>query len=184
MANLELAQSADHVGKVDLSQVIHMYRGQLVAYFVRAGFGADAEDLAHDVIVKARQRQRWVEEAKVPAYVAQMARRKGVDAHRRRGTKKRDHTRVLSIDAAGVADRAAAVVDQRPDPQRALELQAKVQKLLAGLSRAERELVTLVFVQDYTYEEIARQRGKKVGSIRTAVHRIKDKLRNAIGGVQ
>jgi RNA polymerase sigma-70 factor (ECF subfamily) len=52
-----------------------------------------------------------------------------------------------------------------------------IQQLLAPLSPFERYIITAREVEDIPFEELAEITGKRSGSLRTAVHRIKEKIR-------
>jgi RNA polymerase sigma factor (sigma-70 family) len=61
-------------------------------------------------------------------------------------------------------------------------LQPKLAAVLARLSAADRDLLLLIAWADLTYEESAQALGVPVGTVRSRLHRIRTKVRRALGG--
>ena len=59
----------------------------------------------------------------------------------------------------------------------------RIAAVLAGLSRAERDLLLLIAWADLTYEEAAEALGLPMGTVRSRLHRVRKKIRRAFGGV-
>jgi RNA polymerase sigma-70 factor (ECF subfamily) len=60
------------------------------------------------------------------------------------------------------------------------ELRAKIEKLLAGLPDALRELFVLRHVNEFAYEEIADIKGLPVGTVKNRVFQAKELLRRKL----
>jgi RNA polymerase sigma-70 factor (ECF subfamily) len=65
----------------------------------------------------------------------------------------------------------------------AQQLQPRLAAVLARLSQAERDLLLLVAWTDLTYEETALSLGIPVGTVRSRLHRVREKVRRALGGI-
>ncbi|GAA2598328.1 RNA polymerase sigma factor [Actinomadura fulvescens] len=61
-------------------------------------------------------------------------------------------------------------------------LQPRLAAVLGRLSTAERDLLLLIAWADLTYEEAAQALGVPMGTVRSRLHRIRKKLRRALGG--
>ncbi|GII44585.1 DNA-directed RNA polymerase sigma-70 factor [Planotetraspora silvatica] len=61
-------------------------------------------------------------------------------------------------------------------------LQPKLAAVLARLSAADRDLLLLIAWADLTYEEAAQALGVPIGTVRSRLHRIRTKVRRALGG--
>ncbi|SDQ58519.1 RNA polymerase sigma factor [Thermostaphylospora chromogena] len=62
-------------------------------------------------------------------------------------------------------------------------MQPRLAKILVTLSAAERNLLLLVAWADLSYEEAAVALGIPVGTVRSRLHRVRAKVRRALGGV-
>ncbi|RSN12711.1 RNA polymerase subunit sigma-70 [Nonomuraea sp. WAC 01424] len=63
------------------------------------------------------------------------------------------------------------------------QLQPRLAKALTRLSAGERDLLLLVAWADLTYEDAARALGVPVGTVRSRLHRLRVKVRRALGGI-
>ncbi|MFC4591423.1 RNA polymerase sigma factor [Sphaerisporangium corydalis] len=81
------------------------------------------------------------------------------------------------------AERPGAFDERSADRVTAESLQPALARALSGLSSRERDLLLLVAWTDLTYEEVALALGLPIGTVRSRLHRVRAKLRRALGGV-
>ncbi|MBB6344489.1 RNA polymerase sigma factor [Nonomuraea muscovyensis] len=99
-----------------------------------------------------------------------------VVAQHRRAERRRNHAlSKVSAERPGTFDERSA------DRVTAEQLQPKLARALTRLSAAERDLLLLVAWADLTYEEAAVALGVPVGTVRSRLHRLRVKLRRALG---
>ncbi len=72
-------------------------------------------------------------------------------------------------------------VDEISDRITAARLRPILLKVLAGLSQADRDLVLLVAWAELSYAQVAEALEIPVGTVRSRLHRVRDKVRRAIG---
>ncbi len=100
-----------------------------------------------------------------------------VVAQHRRAERRRNHALAkVSPERPGTFDERSA------DRVTAEQLQPRLAKALTALSAAERDLLLLVAWADLTYEEAALALGVPVGTVRSRLHRLRAKVRRALGG--
>ncbi|MEU7740515.1 RNA polymerase sigma factor [Nonomuraea sp. NPDC049158] len=81
------------------------------------------------------------------------------------------------------AERPGSFDDRSADRVTAEQLQPRLARALTSLSAAERDLLLLVAWADLTYEDAALALGVPVGTIRSRLHRLRVKVRRALGGI-
>jgi RNA polymerase sigma-70 factor (ECF subfamily) len=101
---------------------------------------------------------------------------KVVAQHRR--TERR---RVQAMAKVGV-ERPGAFDERSAERITAEQLQPRLARALTLLNAAERDLLLLVAWTDLTYEEAAIALGVPVGTVRSRLHRLRVKVRRALGG--
>ncbi|NRQ38681.1 RNA polymerase sigma factor [Nonomuraea sp. NN258] len=82
-----------------------------------------------------------------------------------------------------VVERPGTFDDRSADRVTAEQLQPRLAGALTGLSAAERDLLLLVAWADLTYEDAALALGVPVGTVRSRLHRLRVKVRRALGGI-
>lgn len=139
---------------------------------------AEAEDVAQEAFVTAyRSLASWRGDGPFGAWLGRIAVRLAL---RQAGR----HRPLPWLDpATAVADREAMAAMPSTDPaalsvrdERSAELRAAV----IGLPEPYREVVALRFFADATLDDIARQTGRPLGTIKTQLHRGLARLRTAI----
>ena len=155
------------------------------------GDGGEAEDVAQEAFVIAyRSLASWRGDGPFGAWLSRIAVRLAVRQAGRRGTVVwRDPGTPAGADdrlggeVARATDQAALAAADRLDParlalraERATELRAAV----ANLPEPYREVVALRFFADASLEEIARQTGRPLGTVKTHLHRGLARLRDAV----
>ncbi|WP_113702593.1 RNA polymerase sigma factor [Nonomuraea lactucae] len=100
-----------------------------------------------------------------------------VVAQHRRAERRRNHALArMSPERPGTFDERSA------DRITAEQLQPRLARALTRLSAAERDLLLLVAWADLTYEDAALALGVPVGTVRSRLHRLRVKVRRALGG--
>ncbi|GAA3475049.1 RNA polymerase sigma factor [Nonomuraea roseola] len=80
-------------------------------------------------------------------------------------------------------DRPGSFDERSADRVTAEQLQPRLAKALTRLSAAERDLLLLVAWADLTYEDVALALDIPVGTVRSRLHRLRTKVRRALGGI-
>jgi RNA polymerase sigma-70 factor (ECF subfamily) len=101
-----------------------------------------------------------------------------VVAQHRRAERRRNHALAkMSPERPGTFDERSA------DRVTAEQLQPRLARALNRLSQGERDLLLLVAWADLTYEDAALALGVPVGTVRSRLHRLRVKVRRALGGI-
>lgn len=100
-----------------------------------------------------------------------------VSQHRRAERRRTQAMAKVAVERPGSFDERSA------DRVTAEQLQPRLAKALTRLSAAERDLLLLVAWADLTYEDVAVALGIPVGTVRSRLHRLRAKLRRALGGI-
>ena len=157
---------------VALAELVDRYQPRLRYYLGRMLAGsAAAEDAAQDVwydVVRAVP--RLANPGAFRAWLYRIARDRAWRILRRRPP---SH---ISIEEVEVAANGAA------DDFRAEDV-ARVHAALDQIAPEHREVVVLRFIEDMSYEEIARVAGCPLGTVRSRLHHAKRALRRALEGV-
>ncbi|GAA0929495.1 RNA polymerase sigma factor [Nonomuraea longicatena] len=80
-------------------------------------------------------------------------------------------------------ERPAGFEERSADRVSAESLQPRLARALTRLKPAERDLLLLLAWADLTYEEAAHALGVPVGTVRSRLHRLRVKVRRALGGI-
>lgn len=156
------------------------------------GDHAEAEDVAQEAFVTAyRSLATWRGDGPFGAWLSRIAVRLALRAVSRRKTvtwrdpSGRDRSDAVAAPADRAADRAALDAAPWTDPavlsmraERATEIRAAV----TALPEPYREVVALRFFAEASLEEIARQTGRPLGTVKTHLHRGLARLRVAMDG--
>jgi RNA polymerase sigma-70 factor (ECF subfamily) len=152
------------------------------------GDHAEAEDAAQEAFVTAfRSLASWRGEGPFGAWLTRIGVRIALrQAGRRRTVTWLDPTRSAGTDASRIAaDRAASAAASQTDPallsiraEHATEIRAAV----AALPEPYREVVALRFFGEASLQEIARQTGKPMGTVKTQLRRGLARVRERLEG--
>lgn len=144
----------------DRAALTTQMRPALVKYFRRrCGNDAEAEDLAHDVLVRALGHATWDSPEHLRGYIFRAA----VNRWRDRGRRQLARGEVLSWD-----DRVAQSEGDAKSPERAAagwEEIARVVRALAELPERTREVFVLQRLEQMTYPQIAEGLGIAVSTV-------------------
>ncbi|MET8159294.1 RNA polymerase sigma factor [Sphaerisporangium sp. NPDC005289] len=80
------------------------------------------------------------------------------------------------------ADRPGTFEERSDERVAAQQLQPRLARALGALSARERDLLLLVAWADLSYEDVAEALGIPAGTVRSRLHRVRVKLRRALGG--
>jgi RNA polymerase sigma-70 factor (ECF subfamily) len=168
------ATAPEAVDPTDLAGIFDRYARELLRYCTRRVGEQIAEDVvAETFLVAYEQRHRYDRDrgAVLPwlyGIATNLLRR-----HRR--------TEIRALRASAHVDPAAEGPDrrgvERVDAQRAV---ARLSAVLAGLPRRQRDVLLLYAVAELEYAEIAAALDIPLGSVQSALHRARTKIRAAL----
>ena len=166
---------ADLVARALLQQDRHAFASlvrqhhSMVRGFLRRlckGDNARADDLSQETFLKAWQHLgSWRGGGRFSSWLCGIAWRQFLSDQRKRG----QHT------SDGVVPEPSI-----PSPEEPLHRARDVQQALRTLSDAEQAVMALCFTHDLTHEEAAAALQMPVGTVKTHVHRGKEKLRGCL----
>lgn len=177
MASLNECEAADqflnHPDENSFTGLFQVYSPRLVAFFRRRGHdGTVAEDLAQEVMLTVYRKAAQVRDrASFRAWLFRVARNA---AHRHVTKLTRE---VPTVDLADVGDRLA---DSSVRPADGLSLEFR--DWMSFLERHERDVMTLRFVENWEYHEIASAQAIPIGTVQWMVFNAKKKLAVALAG--
>lgn len=128
--------------------------------FARSGFGSgDVEDVVQETLLAIHlKRKTWDEGAAITPWVTAIARHKLIDSLRRRG-------RHIEIPIDGLVNVLPAEAATEGLSNRDAE------RLLSGLSRRQREVVSAISMEGMSTREAAARFRISEGAVRVALHR-------------
>ena len=158
--------------------LLKRYREEIYALCIArtAGNKEDANDLVQETFVKVFiNLEKYDPKYTFGQWIYTIARNTFIDYVRRR----RDN---LSIESLVSAPSLAPTADEEPD-QRIINEQhgAQIERCMASLPDKYRQMAELRFVRELSYEEIASQMGLPIGTVKTQIHRARERLARLIG---
>jgi RNA polymerase sigma-70 factor (ECF subfamily) len=139
-----------------------------------------AEDAAQEAFLSAYRALRRFEGGNLRSWLLRIAANESKDELRRR--KRKDAT--MSLNA--MFDREEAPVEI-PDPGESVEaviergeFGQELEDVLALLPLEQRQAILLIDVYDFQYDEVARLSGASVGTVKSRIHRGRERLRKLI----
>lgn len=149
--------------------LFNRYRDAIRRLFVqRLGSAADADDLLQETFIKVYLNvHRYDSRYTFGQWLYTIARNTFVDFTRK--------SRVsLSIDEHFTAPAATT-----PTPEESIinsQQRMQIEKFLEQLSEQHRTLFRLRFIEEYSYEEIADKLQMPMGSVKTGIHRARERM--------
>lgn len=157
-------------------ELLKRYERQLFVFFLRQ-FGEEesARDYVMDTFLRVyRAASRYEPRAKFSTYIYQIARNLAINESR-----KRQFRRTESLDEIK-EDSGVQIAGDDPNPERILEIRerrALVQEALRQLPEDQRTILILVEYQELTYERVSQIMGCSIGTIKSRMHRARQKIR-------
>ncbi len=169
---VEMALESDMVA---LEQLFNRYRAGITQLYIQrtGGKADDVEDLVQEVFIKVYLNlHRYNPEYTFGQWVYTIARNAFIDYVRKR----RDD---ISID--NISDGRSNFTPQAnaPSPEECVinsQQHSQLEQHLVKMAPRYRKLIELRFFKDYSYEEIATELGKPLGTIKTQIHRAREQL--------
>jgi RNA polymerase sigma factor (sigma-70 family) len=87
-----------------------------------------------------------------------------------------------AIERTGIEPPAESLTEQVVAGVAAQGQERHLAAALAALSRKDRDVLLLVALGDLTYEEVAQTLAIPIGTVRSRLHRVRRKVREALGG--
>jgi len=175
---------------VDFDKVYKKYYNQ-VYYHVNGKLGNNpivAEEIVNDVFIKAYEHiaNYDVQMSKLNTWLITIAGRKVIDYWRSKAKRNYDNTALIDgyVDESG--NETYQVGADIMDGQNSLEnkeLGATTSKAMQGLCERDRDLVTLFFVDQKSYDEISEIMDMPLGSVKGTLNRCRAKLQKKLQGV-
>jgi RNA polymerase sigma factor (sigma-70 family) len=137
--------------------------------------GEEARDVSQEALVRLWRHRSDVPEAAARSWLLRTTHRLCLDRHRRGAARPEI--------AEGEATLEAQRADPAPDPERAAAsagLGGVLARALGRLAPRDRAIVLLREVEDLPYDEIAETLGIPLGTVKAALHRSREKLREAL----
>lgn len=136
---------------------------------------AAAEDIAQDVFVRVwRALPSYDGRARFSTWLYAITRNAAISAQRRSRP-------MLSLsDAATFAEAEAVAGDDAPAPQGDADSRA-VAAAIAALPERQQQVVTLFYMQDRSYDEVADMLAMPLGTVKTLLHRARGRLEQQLG---
>jgi RNA polymerase sigma-70 factor (ECF subfamily) len=132
---------------------------------------SEAEDIAQDALLRAwRRRSTLRDETRRKEWLATIVRN---EAFRQRARLRPDPVDTAEIFEAAEDEAVIATVER-----------ADLHAALNRLDERDRQLVELRYQEDLTQEAIAKRLGIPEGTVKVRLHRVRDKLRQAMGAAQ
>ena len=135
----------------------------------------DAADCFQETFVSALHAARKAAVASWPHFLKRLATMRALDLLRRRIRERQRQRPEIDFEQ---------IVGERAGPGRLLEDQEQVERLRAALATmpvSQSEVFCLRYLSDMTYEEIAAITGMTANGVGVTLHRVKDRLREALG---
>lgn len=134
----------------------------------RSTSAADAEDLLQETFIKVYVNlHRYSPAYTFGQWVYTIARNTHIDFGRSRQ------------DNISINDRFSASVASTPSPEDnliSLQQRSQIEHYISCLPEQYRQLFTMRFLEDYSYEEIAEKLQMPMGTVKTRIHRAREKM--------
>lgn len=158
----------------DFRIVVEKHKDRVYTYAVwMLGDREEARDVTQETLMRLWKHHDQVQCEKARAWLLWTAYRLCIDGLRRRATQRAATAQMLRM-APVMAD------DESDRSLRRSELQATLVEALSNLSARDRAIVLLRDMDDLSYEEIAAALELPIGTLKAALHRARERLRDAL----
>ena len=162
-------------------ELVARHHGQLFrAAYRMTGSAEDAQDLVQDALIESlRDFHKFQQGTRFDRWVMRIMTHTYIDSQRKRRV-----SSIWSLDSPpeGI-DTEYLLADGAGDPQQVIDehgLEEPVQKALDSLSSEHRAVVVLSDIEGMSYEDIARVLGVPVGTVRSRLHRARERMRQML----
>lgn len=142
----------------------------------------DAEDLVQDVLVHLATRVAEMEQVEaLKPWLLRVLYHRYVDLYRRNKASPITEVAPAPVDT----DEAADPLDNHPDAHdsfRQLEFRQSIEHALLALEAEQRDVVLLHDLEGYTGEEVAEIMNTSIGTVKSRLHRAREKLKRILEG--
>lgn len=156
------------------ADLVRRYQGPILSFIRRmVGTPQDAEDLAQECFVRLHRHIHHLEpRARFSTVLFGIARNLAINFLR----DARRHGKDVTVPLTDQPIRAGGA--ERPDQQaRRQEIEAALERAIAGLSEEHREIILLREFQGMDYESIAKIAQCRIGTVRSRLARAREQLR-------
>ncbi len=166
------------------NRLVDRFQGTVYSLCLRLlGNPQSAEDATQEAFLSAYRSVSRFEGGNFRSWLLRIAANESKDELRRRS--RRD--RAGSLDQmVGTLEMPMEIPDPSPGAESELErkeLGAVIQRALDRLPFDQRQAVVLLDVHGYRYEEIARMTGSSLGTVKSRIHRARERLRRDLSGL-
>jgi RNA polymerase sigma factor (sigma-70 family) len=159
---------------VAFEHLFKRYRESILQlYLQRTGNRDDADDLLQETFVKVFLKlDSYNQEFTFGQWVYTIARNTFIDYKR----KKRDD---VSVDSLPGGYSSITASTEAPTPEESYinnQQRAQIEHYMSKMTPRYRRLIELRFFKDYSYEEIAKELGLPLGTVKTQIHRARGQL--------
>lgn len=176
LTDRELISTALDGNPASFERLFMRYRGEILQMYLQktGGNSHDANDMLQETFVKVYLNlHRYNPEYTFNQWVYTIARNTFVDFAR----KKRDN--VLSIDNRTGDAVTINPPSTAPTPEQEMiitQSNNEFDAIMGTLSEQYRKMIVLRFFKEYSYEEISTELGLPLGTVKTQIHRAREKL--------
>jgi RNA polymerase sigma-70 factor (ECF subfamily) len=174
---VERCRRRDHEA---FTEIVERYKTRVHWLVVRIAGGPNAEDLTQDVFLRAYQAiEGFRGDSSFRTWLYRIARNLCVTQLRKRGSRG-EHVSLEEEGEEAVHRLLPASTPSLEDEIDRRDLSGAVQGLIAGLPENYRTVLTLFYLQQIKYEEIAEIMAIPLGTVKTYIHRARLRLRDLI----
>ena len=175
LSDNELVERARNNDTAALEQLFLRYREDLLSlYSHKTGSEADAMDMLQETFIKVYVNlHRFNPEYTFSQWIHTIARNTFIDHTRRR------KEAVLSMDKVENGQLVTNPPSQTPTPEQEMiisQSNSVFNAMLESLPEKYRTMIILRFFKEYSYEEIAEKLSMPIGTVKTQIHRAREKL--------
>lgn len=155
--------------------LFNRYRGSMLQLYIQrtGGNRDDADDLLQETFLKVYMKlERYNPSFTFGQWVYTIARNTFIDYLRKRKEN-------FSIDLFPKDQSSISPQSLLPTPEESIinsQQRAQLDIYLENMTPRYRKLIELRFFRDYSYEEIAAELGKPLGTVKTQIHRAREQL--------
>lgn len=162
----ERARSGDHRA---FECLFNRYADSLRRMFVQRGHTAEADDLLQETFIKVYfNLERYDAAYTFGQWIYTIARNTSIDSFRRR------QPGDIPID-----ERLSAPASSAPTPEESVinaQQRSDIESFLEHLSDNYRRMIEMRFFDEYSYEEIAEKLSLPLGTVKTQIHRARERM--------